>query len=278
MRAQLPFVLLAAALFAGAASAQQFQPGQDVIVNPAAVGNNGILLYPGGQYMRVVRPLRQPGDNSQVIHLHMPTHHTVRTVSRKPKPVADLAESAPAETPPMEAPPVEAPKPVHHHKVAAASAPADNLASSASPETSFQITQAPPPPKPAARRVARAAPPPIETTAPAAASAGLKKHSTILFAAGAPDPAANALGAIKFLASDLNAALGMGDSRIQIQAYGGAKGDKSTDARRLSLKRALSIRQVLIDDGVPADRIDVRAMGGADDGGPADRVDVYIKA
>ena len=92
------------------------------------------------------------------------------------------------------------------------------------------------------------------------------------------DPAANALGAIKFLASDLNAALGMGDSRIQIQAYGGAKGDKSTDARRLSLKRALSIRQVLIDDGVPADRIDVRAMGGADDGGPADRVDVYIKA
>jgi outer membrane protein OmpA-like peptidoglycan-associated protein len=277
MRAQIPFVLLAAALFATAASAEQFQPGQDVIVNPAAVGNNGVLLYPGGQYMRVVRPLRQPGDNEQVIHLHMPTHHAVRTVSRKPKPVADLAESTPAE-----APPVEVPKPVHHHRAAAppASVSSDTLAGAApaNPETSFEISQAPPPPKPASRRIARAAPPPTQTIAPEASSAGLTKHSTILFAAGAPDPAANALGAIKFLASDLNAALGSGDSRIQIQAYGGAKGDKSTDARRLSLKRALSIRQVLIDDGVPADRIDVRAMGGATDGGPTDRVDVYIKA
>jgi outer membrane protein OmpA-like peptidoglycan-associated protein len=44
------------------------------------------------------------------------------------------------------------------------------------------------------------------------------------------------------------------------------------------LKRALSIRQVLIDDGVSADRIDVRAMGGVDDTGPTDRVDVYVKA
>ena len=67
-------------------------------------------------------------------------------------------------------------------------------------------------------------------------------------------------------------------SRIQLLAYGGARGDKGSDARRLSLKRALAIRQVLIDDGVPADRIDVRAMGGVDDSGPVDRVDVYIKA
>jgi outer membrane protein OmpA-like peptidoglycan-associated protein len=272
-RAQIPFVLLAAALFASSASAQQFQPGQDVIVNPAAAGGNGILLYPGGKYMRVLHPLRQPGDNAQIIHLHMPTHRKVHTVSRRPKPAKDLAESAPVETPP-----VTAPKPVRHHKAAAAAADSfANLAPETSPETSFEITQAPAT-RPANRRVAKAAPPPTETIAPDASSAGLTKHSTILFAAGAPDPAANALGAIKFLASDLNAALGNGDSRIQIRAYGGAKGDKSTDARRLSLKRALSIRQVLIDDGVPADRIDVRAMGGADDGGPADRVDVYIKA
>ena len=123
MRAQIPFVLLAAALFAGNASAQQFQPGQDVIVNPAAVGNNGILLYPGGRYMRVVRPLRQPGDTGQVIHLHMPTHHLVRTVSRKPKPVADLAET----------PAIETPKPVRHHKAAAASTASDSNLAPAAP-------------------------------------------------------------------------------------------------------------------------------------------------
>jgi hypothetical protein len=43
------------------------------------------------------------------------------------------------------------------------------------------------------------------------------------------------------------------------------------------LKRALAIRQALIDDGVEPGRIDVRAMGGADTG-PSDRVDVYVKA
>jgi outer membrane protein OmpA-like peptidoglycan-associated protein len=66
-------------------------------------------------------------------------------------------------------------------------------------------------------------------------------------------------------------------SRVELQAFGGAKGDKGSDARRLSLKRALAIRQVLIEDGVNADRIDVHAMGGVDDTGPTDRVDVYVR-
>ena len=108
--------------------------------------------------------------------------------------------------------------------------------------------------------------------------AGMTKRSVILFAAGAADPAQSALGAIKFLAGDLNSSMVNAASRVQILAYGGERGDKGSDARRLSLKRALAIRQVLIDDGVPSERIDVRAMGGADDGGPADRVDVYVKA
>ena len=94
---------------------------------------------------------------------------------------------------------------------------------------------------------------------------------------GAPEPAQSALGAIKFLAGDLSASMTGPGSRVQILAYGGDRGDKGSEARRLSLKRALAIRQVLIDDGVASERIDVRAMGGADDGGPADRVDVYIK-
>ena len=60
--------------------------------------------------------------------------------------------------------------------------------------------------------------------------------------------------------------------------YGGAPGDKGSDARRLSLKRALAIRQVLIDNGVPSTKIDVRAMGGIDDHGNTDRVDVFVRA
>ena len=43
-----------------------------------------------------------------------------------------------------------------------------------------------------------------------------------------------------------------------------------------SLKRALSVRQLLIDSGVPSDRIDVRAMGGTTDAGKPDRVDIML--
>ncbi|MBA2590475.1 MAG: OmpA family protein, partial [Alphaproteobacteria bacterium] len=113
---------------------------------------------------------------------------------------------------------------------------------------------------------------------PVTGNENLTKRSVILFAKDAPDPAKTALGAIKFLANDLNAAMSSPGARVELQAFGGAKGDKSSDAHRLSLKRALAIRQVLIDDGVSADRIDVRAMGGVDDTGPADRVDVYVRA
>jgi outer membrane protein OmpA-like peptidoglycan-associated protein len=146
----------------------------------------------------------------------------------------------------------------------------------------FGGAQTPPKPAPAPQkppaRVASAAPPPAQSAKPATTEAGLVKRSVILFAKDAPDPAEGALGAIKFLATDLNAAMTRPASRVELQAYGGPKGDKGSDARRLSLKRALAIRQVLIEDGVSADRIDVRAMGGADDTGPLDRVDVFVRA
>jgi outer membrane protein OmpA-like peptidoglycan-associated protein len=104
------------------------------------------------------------------------------------------------------------------------------------------------------------------------------KKSVILFAAGATDPAVTAVQSIKVLAGDLSASLTDGSARIQLLAYGGQRGEKSSDARRLSLKRALIIRQLLIDNGVPSERVDVRAMGGVDDNGPADRVDVYLRS
>jgi outer membrane protein OmpA-like peptidoglycan-associated protein len=137
-----------------------------------------------------------------------------------------------------------------------------------------------PPQRPAPERQASNAPPPVHT-APAGPTTGhenLTKRSMIKFAKDATDPAAGALGAIKFLAGELNAAMTTPNARIELQAFGGPAGDKGSDARRLSLKRALAIRQVLIDDGVSPDRIDVRAMGGVDDTGPTDRVDVYTKA
>ena len=109
------------------------------------------------------------------------------------------------------------------------------------------------------------------------ARAILSRHNSIAFAPGAEEPAPSVLDTVKAMTGDLNNALSNGSARIQLEAYGGKQGDKSSDARRLSLKRALIVRQLLIDDGIPSERIDVRAMGGASDGAP-DRVDIFVRA
>ncbi len=232
----------------GVSLAQNVDSGLEVRVNPlAARPTGGTLLYPGGEYGRNVPYLLMPGERGGPIDLHMPG--TRRRIAR----------AAPA-TP---KPPRE--KPVRVAKAAPAPAPAPDASPFGAANLSNVFGSAAPPPK----------------TAPAGPSTGnenLNKRSVILFAKDAPDPAKAALGAIKFLANDLNAAMNSPGARVELQAFGGAKGDKGSDAHRLSLKRALSIRQVLIEDGVSPDRIDVRAMGGVDDTGPTDRVDVYVRA
>jgi len=250
---------------AGPAFAQNVDTGLEVRVNPAP-SRGGVLLYPGGEYSRTVPPLLYPGERGGPIRLHMPAprHRAVARAAPETPAPPRIARAAPPPEPKPE------PKPEPPKRVASAqpppartTAPSSNIFNS--PDLSNVFGNAPPVPK----------------TAPAGPTNGkenLTKRSVILFAKDAPDPAQAALGALKFLAGDLNAAMTSPNARIELQAFGGAKGDKGSDARRLSLKRALSIRQVLIDDGVSADRIDVRAMGGVDDTGPADRVDVFVKA
>lgn len=264
MRLTSTLAVAAVFVFAGfgladMAWAQPVANWQDVQVNPLGA-SSGPLLY--------------PGKSSAPVQLHFPVPHR-RTASASPRaPKPKVAEAQP-----------ERPK-----RVAAKPAPAPKVAKAEPPPA-----PAPAPPPNAnpfggvndlgnvfggGPKLASNAPPP-QKAAPAGPSTGsesLSKRSVILFAKDAPDPAKSALGAIKFLASDLNSAMTSPGARVELQAFGGAKGDKSSDAHRLSLKRALAIRQVLIEDGVSADRIDVRAMGGVDDTGPADRVDVYVRA
>jgi outer membrane protein OmpA-like peptidoglycan-associated protein len=291
------------------AAAQTIDNGTEVRVNPVPAGRSEVLLYPGGTYMRVVPPLLEPGERRGAVHLHMPAKRAARPRSAEGTVAAAAPESSSgykpgpefgAPAPKQQTKPQAKPKPAPAPKVATAapppqpssgyspgpdfgsmpmkggglfrytgpSAPAQKPApQSSAPQSSAPQSSAP------KSQVARAEPPPAETHVP-----GLTKQSIILFAHDAPDPAESALSNIKLLATQLNAAMQNPGSRVQIQAYGGPKGDKGSDARRLSLKRALAIRQVLIDDGVPAERIDVRAMGGVDDSGPTDRVDVYTKA
>ena len=106
----------------------------------------------------------------------------------------------------------------------------------------------------------------------------MRQQAVIPFAQGASSPEAADVNNIHALARTLNAALTAGATRVMLTAFGGPRGDKSSDSRRLSLKRALVVRELLIEDGVPSEKIDVRAMGGIDDTGAPDRVDVSVGA
>ncbi|MEQ9152654.1 MAG: OmpA family protein [Parvibaculaceae bacterium] len=64
--------------------------------------------------------------------------------------------------------------------------------------------------------------------------------------------------------------------RLELRAYAGPPHDTSSTARRLALRRALSVRRELIDHGIVAERIQVRALGGTSDSGPQDRVDIGL--
>lgn len=64
--------------------------------------------------------------------------------------------------------------------------------------------------------------------------------------------------------------------RFEVRAYAGPPHDTSSNMRRLALRRAIVIRQELVDRGIVPERLLVRAMGGVSDNGPQDRVDITL--
>lgn len=65
---------------------------------------------------------------------------------------------------------------------------------------------------------------------------------------------------------------------IQFLAYAGGDEAQASKARRLSLTRALTVRQFFLDRGVRSTRMEVRAMGnrGATNRSPVDRVEIVV--
>ena len=64
--------------------------------------------------------------------------------------------------------------------------------------------------------------------------------------------------------------------RVQLLAYADGTPETASQARRLSLSRALAVRSFLINQGVRSTRMDVRALGNKAESGPADRVDAVL--
>ncbi len=247
--AVLPGLALASALALAPAPAQAVNSGLEIQVNPIGPGGGELLLYPGGQYLRVVPRLRHPAEAPAI------RGGSVRLASAAPRIAAPRPAPAPAPVTPPPAPPPRV------ASIAPAPAPATSNILGNLPTISMAPQQ-----------------PALPETRATASTDGLDKQGVILFAKDADSPAEGAIGDIRLLAQKLNDTLRRPQSRVEVMAYGGNKGDKGSDARRLTLKRALAIRQILIDAGVSSARINVHAQGGVDDSGPADRVDVFVRA
>ncbi len=199
-----------------------------------------------------------------------------------PPPPSPVAPSAVASTAPVPVAPAPAAAPTPVTPPAPA-APAAAVAPPPPPPPPAAVaTPAPPPPAPVAAPAPAPAPPVTAAQAPAAAPAQTAAVpaaratggalATIAFAAGSPelnDQGKAALGPVlETLKSDSAA-------RLQIQAFASGGDDQGGQARRLSLSRALAVRGQLIEQGIAATRMDVRALGRTNDG-PPDRVDILL--
>ncbi len=137
------------------------------------------------------------------------------------------------------------------------------------------VPLAPAPLKPASPvETAALTPSASQAAAPSAAPAP-DGQVRILFDGGSaklPDAARDSL---QLLVSKLSA---NGNWRVQLEAYAKGTKDTASQARRLSLSRALAVRSYLIDQGVRSTRMDVRALGNkpSDPPAPLDRVDARL--
>jgi outer membrane protein OmpA-like peptidoglycan-associated protein len=94
--------------------------------------------------------------------------------------------------------------------------------------------------------------------------------SRVLFSPGSADLTDGARRDLAGLADRLGRE---SESRIQLLAYADGSPENESQARRLSLSRALAVRSYLIDQGIRSTRVNVQALGIKSAGGPADRVD-----
>ncbi|RKQ70268.1 OmpA family protein [Oceanibaculum indicum] len=225
-------------------------------------------LTPPASMRNTARPAAAPAAPT----VTPPTAPAVRapTALQPQKPEApkvatpQIAAPKPAETPKPAAPAASTEKPQRTAALPSAkpepvTPPAPKAEAKAAPQTAT---------RPAEQRVA--ALPPQSSAPSQPAPAGITRLSFGFNQAEMDEAARTQLQAVAKRLQD-NESL-----RVQLLAYAGGEGVSSSQARRLSLSRALAVRSQLIEQGIRSTRMDVRALGDTDKDGPADRVDIRI--
>ena len=186
-----------------------------------------------------------------------------------PEPAPAPAEmGASAESPPS--PSMTAPEPPSAPSVSAPELPKPQVTA---PQPKAAAVESPPAPDLVAPPTApeTAEPSAVAPSGQSAALPGALGPQRIDFAAGSAELTAVARQTLDGIAARMQSKKSI---RAQLLAYAADAGDGGSQARRLSLSRALAVRAYLIDKGVRSTRLDVRALGSNVPVGPPDRVDI----
>lgn len=261
-------------------------------------------------------PRPQPGIEVNLDAIGGPARGSALQYSRTPKPDArpdllprnslNMPRARAVTAQPLAAPPSAAPQPTGEPEPLSPKAQAKGQPTPLQPQAAARAPamQAlpPPPPIPSARPMTAARKPETSPEAPPSAAPeaayqaaaevspapglnGAAVSLSSIMGAGKIDAGQPLLlfesgsAALPAIAEAQLAALAqkMRDGGARVQLKSNASGsDDGAEARRISLKRALAARAVLIGQGIDSTRIDVRALGPAADGGPADRIEVIV--
>lgn len=208
-----------------------------------------------------------------------------QTVAYTPSPSPDPA--ATARVTPMASGPVAAPT-VSNSQLAARAPTVAAMAAAADalplPRGSDMVPAPAPTPAspPSAYRPSITAPAPMPATTEAptqSASAALppaapvRGGNRLLFTSGSTD----LTPAMQQELDQIVRQLGSSDNRrLRVVAYAEGNAETASQARRLSLQRALAVRNYLGERGIIGTRVLVEAQGNQAQGGPADRVDLQV--
>ena len=232
------------------------RPAAQAPSRPASGSPQPLASAPAPMASAAPPPAAPPAVSPPVFSSTPPAAAAPPPAAAAPAPAAPPPPPRVAVAPPPAAPPVATPAPP---RVAAAPQPVAPPVAAPPPVPAA----APPPPQTAAR--------PPSTALPPAAPAG--SGPRLVFGAGSSELPAGADSTLKDMAQRLNADEAL---RLQVVAYADGTPEQASQARRLSLSRALTVRSYLISQGVRSTRIDVRALGSRATDGPPDRVDLLI--
>ena len=218
-----------------------------------------------------------PAASHRTSHAHRATHQA-HAKTRAPAPTAESAKPpSKAATPARAATTAAPPKPAAHAAEKPPAAPPGPRSLVHQPPT---VPAAPPPvatlaplePPPPAHPPPPQQPVPVVAGAPGEALP-IPEGVRVTFGPDSADLNPQTDAALQELAQRAVAHPG---ATVTVMAYAAGPPDDPSTPRRLSLSRALTARQVLLDRGMGSTHIYVRALGANAGDGPPDRVDVTL--